>query len=268
MTEPALTDASPPDLPPALGAELEGYTWRRQTIGCSAAGVFRLEAEGRRSLFLKVEPEERFAELPDEAARLRWLAARSIACPAVLALEIHDGRNWLLMTALAGADLASSPGLPPEQAVGIMAAALRHLHALDIRSCPFDHSLDLRIALAGERLQAGAVDVDDFDDERLGRTARDAFAELLARRPATEDPVVTHGDACTPNLIAADGRFTGFIDVSRLGVADRHQDLALACRSIASNFGASWVTPFLTAYGPPEADPEKLSYYQLLDEFF
>lgn len=268
MTEPAATDASPPDLPPALRAKLSGYAWRRQTIGCSAAGVFRLEAEDLPALFLKVEPDERFAELPDEAARLRWLAAQDIFCPEVLALEVHAGHNWLLMTALAGTDLASSPDLPPAVAVGIMARALRDLHALDIRACPFDHRLDLRIALAGERLEAGAVDEEDFDDERQGRTAHDAFAELLARRPASENLVVTHGDACTPNLIADGGRFIGFIDLSRLGVADRHQDLALACRSIADNFGPLWVARFLAVYGPPEADAEKLSYYQLLDEFF
>ncbi len=51
-------------------------------------------------------------------------------------------------------------------------------------------------------------------------------------------------------------------------MADRYQDLALAARSIAYNFGAEWIKPFLDAYGLTEIDPAKIAFYKLLDEFF
>jgi len=136
-----------------------------------------------------------------------------------------------------------------------------------VTSCPFDRALARCIARARARLEAGLVDEGDFDEERIGRSAEDLFQEVLARCPASEDPVVAHGDACLPNLLADRGRFTGFVDCARVGVADRHQDLALASWSIRHNLGDHWVEPFLQRYGIA-ADPGRLGFYRLLDEFF
>ncbi|WP_137932453.1 APH(3')-II family aminoglycoside O-phosphotransferase [Mesorhizobium comanense] len=255
------------ELPRGFRDRLSAYAWHRQTIGQSQAGVFRLVADGKPTLFLKCEQSGPFAELADEAARLRWLAGQGVACPDVIDLESHAGHDWLLMSAVAGEDLASAV-IDPADVVEIMVGALRELHALDTSACPFDHRIEGRIATARARMEAGEVDESDFDDERQGRTAADAFAELIALRPQAEDLVVTHGDACLPNFMAAEGRFSGFIDCGRLGVADRHQDLALACRSIRHNLGEAWVKPFMERYGLPQAEPAKLSWYRLLDEFF
>lgn len=256
------------ELPPELRSALAGYSPDRQTIGRSDAHVFRMEAEGRRALFLKTEDDGRHSELQGEAARLQWLAGQGISCPRVIAVTAHGGRNWLLMSAVAGADLASSPHVSPATVIRIMADALRDLHKLDVHECPFDHRLVRRIEAARDRMKTGLVDEEDFDDERLGKNLWAVFEELLARKPSGEGRVVTHGDACLPNFMSNGRRFTGFIDCGRLGVADRHQDLALACHSIRGNLGEEWTKPFLDLYGLPEADPEKLAYYRLLDEFF
>ncbi|HVZ16245.1 MAG TPA: phosphotransferase, partial [Terriglobales bacterium] len=110
----------------------------------------------------------------------------------------------------------------------------------------------------------------DFDEERQGRTPRSAFGDLLATRPADEDLVFTHGDYCTPNVLIDPERMTlnGFIDWGRAGVADRYQDLALAARSTAYNFGSEWIPLFFEAYGLREVDTAKVEFYKLLDEFF
>ena len=256
------------ELPPAWRQRLAHHQWSRQTIGRSSAAVFRLSAPDGTTLFVKTEPTSPLSELAGEAARLRWLAAHGIACPRVLDLDDHANCQWLLISALPGHDLASSPHLPAATIVALVAQALRVLHGLDVADCPFDHRLDQRIPAAQARMVAGAVDETDFDDERSGRTAASLFAELQARRPTTEDLVVTHGDACLPNMLADSGRFTGFIDCGRLGVADRYQDLALACWSIDYKLGAAWVEPFLQQYGLSEPDADRLAYYRLLDEFF
>lgn len=255
-------------LPARLNDLLAGYDWRPAEIGRSSAHVFRLEAVGRVPVYLKTEIIHPLGELPGEVSRLRWLASKGIACPEVIAHETDDGREWLLMSALPGTDLVSNDRLPPIEGVRILARALRQLHGLDIASCPFDHSLENRIADAKARLLAGCVDEDDFDDARLGKSAQDLFQELEERRQRTEDLVVTHGDACLPNFVANGDGFSGYIDCGRLGIADRHQDMALACGSIERNFGAALVAEFLNAYGHFELHPEKAAYYRLLDEFF
>jgi aminoglycoside 3'-phosphotransferase-2 len=255
----------PPDLPESWRRRLSGYTFKRETIGESAAEVYRLDAGEPLSLFVKSEPDHALCELPGEIDRLRWLDVQGVPCPRVLDTATSAGRNWLLMTALPGRDLASSPDLATGEIIAISALALRRLHALDIATCPFDQRIHRRIAEARARLDAGLVDFDDFDEEH---DPHSAFADLLATRPADEDLVVTHGDACFPNFLAQDGRFTGFVDCGRLGVADRWQDLALVCRSLSFNFGAGSEQAFLRAYGISELDAHKSSSYRLLDEFF
>ncbi|MGJ4855891.1 APH(3') family aminoglycoside O-phosphotransferase [Labrys sp. La1] len=255
------------DIPADWRGDLKGYGWKTQSAGASGAGVFRLEAPGKPDLFVKTEELSSLGELPDEGPRLEWLSARGILCPKPLAEARHGGRHWLLMSAIPGAVLSSRTGLTPEQAVDIAADALRHLHALDIADCPFDHCANSRIALAEARVKAGLVDEEDFDEERTGQTAADVFAELQLQRPRLEELVVTHGDATLENLLADKGAFSGFIDCARAGLADRHQDLALATRSIRDRFGAVLIERFFARYGITP-DPDRMAFYLLLDEFF
>lgn len=257
----------PFEIPHAWRTDLAAYSWRVQTIGRSSATVFRLEASGRPTLFAKTESLENFAELPGEAPRLRWLAANGIACPTILAETREAQRCWLLMNALPGRDLAWSQHLGPGRIIEVAADALRRLHRLDVAACPFNHRLGHRINDARARMDAGLVKETDFDEERQGQRALDLFEELLTSRPEHEDLVVAHGDAYLENMLADDGGFAGFVDCARLGVADRHQDLALAVQSISYCVGESWVSAFLRRYGVA-ADRERLEFYLLLDEFF
>jgi aminoglycoside phosphotransferase len=121
------------------------------------------------------------------------------------------------------------------------------------------------MAEARERTRLGLVDQSDFDEVRRGRAATEVLVELLAKRPATEDIVFTHGDYCLPNVFVSP---LGFIDCGRAGRADRYQDLALAARSVAYNLGPEWVVALWEAHGHDTPDEEKLAFYTLLDEFF
>ncbi|WP_092184822.1 APH(3') family aminoglycoside O-phosphotransferase [Devosia sp. YR412] len=235
------------------------------TLGRSDAMVWRIEDEGQ-ALFLKAEAIHPLSELPGETRRLRWLEKTPVPAAKVRDSFADAGFNWLLMTALPGTDLTHLVDRP-EDLRKILATGLRAMHALDPVTCPFDHRLDAKLSSGSANVKAGRVDESDFDDARDGWTAHQVLDWLLDNRPPAEDLVVTHGDASLPNIMASDGRFAGVIDVGRLGVADRWQDLALACRSLIYNCGPEHVAPFLSAYGA-DWNEARYHYYCTLDELF
>lgn len=233
-------------------------------LGRSNALVWRIQ--GEETLFVKAEPIHPLGELPGEVKRLGWLALTPVPAPRVRDSFDEGGFAWLLMTALPGADLSQMADRPVELCHAL-AAGLKTLHALDPAGCPFDHRLDAQQAKGAANFAAGLVDETDFDDARQGWTAQQVLDWLLQHRLGSEDLVVTHGDASLPNIMANDDAFAGFIDVGRLGVADRWQDLGLACRSLIHNCGREHVAPFLDAYGA-KWDEARYRYYCTLDELF
>lgn len=259
------TMTRPPDLPESL-SPLRDLDWTEITLGKSASDVWRIALGDGNAVFLKSEAVHPLAELPGEIERLNWLTRMGFKSPRVIDTEQSADRIWLLMSAVPGEDLTHYADRPAD-VVRAYAQGLKRLHALDPVQCPFDHNLDVRLDDAKRRLDAGLVDESDFDTEHMGWTGGQVFDWLLANRPDVGEVIVTHGDASAPNILAQDGRFSGMVDCGRLGVADVWQDLTIACRSIAYNFGEEHVAAFIKAYGV-EWDEAKYRFYNALDEMF
>lgn len=255
------------DLPGPKGFGATGWSpWGR---GGSRAQVFRLRKLGAEGLILKVR---RVEEDPDPAAHLsreaeasRWLARFGFG-PQVKAHLAHGGYEYLLLKELPGLPASEVPPKGRKEAVARLAQALRRLHALPLEACPFDGRLGVRLEQARRRLELGLVDEEGFDEERRGLKAAALFGELLKTRPKGEDLVVAHGDFCLDNVLLW-GERVFFVDLGRLGVADRYQDLALMARSLGA-WEEGWAEAFLKAYGLLEPDWGKMAFYRLLDEFF
>ena len=64
-------------------------------------------------------------------------------------------------------------------------------------------------------------------------------------------------------MLAGDGRWSGYVDLGLLGIADRWADLAVATWSADWNYGPGWDRLLLDAYGI-WPDPERTRYYRLL----
>ncbi|MEV6237408.1 aminoglycoside 3'-phosphotransferase [Lentzea sp. NPDC051838] len=191
----------------------------------------------------------------DERERLLWLGEH-FEMPSIKAFA--DG--WLVLANVGAPSLASAD---PLVAATVMGTTLRSLHALPIDSCPFDARVAVVLEKARRNVEAGLVDPDDFDDDNLGATPSELLERLVATAPPDEDLVVAHGDFCPPNVLHRPDGSTVLIDVSRLGVSDRHRDLALAHRELGEEAAAA----FDRAYGLTPR-PERLAWYRLLDEFF
>lgn len=218
-------------------------------------------------------------DLGAERERLEWLAGTDL--PAAEILDwVDDGVTaTLMLRTVPGVPMSELSGSDATTATGSLGRFFARLHAMSRESCPFERWLVVTVPIARVRVDEGLVDETDFDDEREGRSARSLLVELIDQRPKAEeleilDLVVCHGDACLPNFMVDPGTLevTGMVDVHRLGVADRHLDLALATRSASDvllnpGFGSEAARTLLAAYGR-DADPWRIDFYRLLDEFF
>jgi aminoglycoside phosphotransferase len=238
------------------------------TVGRSSATTIRVRrADG--DWVVKVQPVDPLeTSLADESERLRWLAT-FVPVPEVVAWGSDDGTEWLVMAALDGTD-GTDPAhhVDVERLVRTLGLGLRAFHdAVPVAACPFDASTLVGLDRARARVEAGRVDPTDFQPIHHGLEPAELLEMLVAAGvPSETDQVVLHGDYCVPNVLLDEGVITGYVDVGRAGVGDRHRDLAIACRSLAHNLGGHSVGSFLDAYGVERPDLARLDFFVMLDE--
>jgi len=248
---------------------LHGYEWARNTVGQSGSEVYRLHRRGSPSLYLKCGRGSVAIDIADEMMRLRWLAGR-VPVPEARHFVASTHEAWLLMTELPGRTATQAfcgSGVDPLAIVDALSDFLRRFHSLPTEACPFKSDHHLRMIQARERLDAGLIDCDDFDDEHLGWPAGKVWAELVGLLPISFDAVVTHGDFSLDNVLMEGDKVVGVIDVARMGVADRYQDLAILWRDIGK-LDETLRRRFFSHYGIASLDERKLRFHVTLDECF
>lgn len=257
-------------LPTSLSDQVIGYEWRRNSIGESGGKVFHLRCkENAPDFYLKHGEAEIADDITDEMVRLRWLA-KYVPVPAVVHFTRTEKEAWLLMTAIPGDSGYQTLQTDRQRRIAVVDAIakfLRQIHSIPTSACPFTSELTYRLTRARARIDAQQVDEGDFDDERQGWTAEQVWEAMQAQLPLVPDPVVTHGDFSLDNLLIRDGEVLGCIDVGRVGIADRYQDLAV-CYNSLGEFGELIQERFLEQYGVGDIDPNKLQFYLMLDELF
>ncbi|MDV3125551.1 APH(3'') family aminoglycoside O-phosphotransferase [Mycobacterium sp. 21AC1] len=246
--------------------------WRPVEHGESGAGVFR-SADGSR--YAKVVGPVGVDALAAERDRVSWAHHRGIPAPAVLDWgATDDGGAYLITSAVQGVPADRLPESALRAAWPSILAAVRALHALPVGNCPYRRDLDTMLALARAVVAADAVNPDFLRDEDRAVPATELLHRVereagLRRQQETGDAVVCHGDLCLPNILvdAAVEACTGFIDLGRLGVADRHADLALLSANTADTFPgfADEAAAALAAGYPRGLDDARVDFYLRLD---
>lgn len=258
-------------LPESIRKYVEGQSLHPEHIGMSGAQVLYLE-----DMVLKIEPKT--GESDNSLAMLRWLEGK-VPVSRVIAEEVIEEKRYLLMSRVMGKMACDVTYLTrPEILVKQLADGLRLLWSVDAGDCPCDQTLDRKLANARHQVEMGLYDLDNVDPDTFGPGGFDSPAHLLSwleeNRPE-EDPVLSHGDYCLPNVFFQDGAVSGFLDLGRCGICDRYNDIALCYRSLRDNFNGThgYSDP---GYRPEllfeelglEPDWEKIRYYQLMDELF
>ncbi|GAB3981885.1 aminoglycoside 3'-phosphotransferase [Actinoallomurus acanthiterrae] len=214
--------------------------------------------------FAKWAPAGSGVDLTEEAIRLSWAVAFT-PVPRLLDQGADDAGSWLVTAPLPGESaVADRWKAEPRTAVTAIGEGLRALHeALPVAPCPFSWTAEDRLADARRRAAQGRIDVTQWDPAHRPLGIEGAL-ELLADIPPSDRLVVCHADSCAPNtLLSEDGRWSGHVDLGRLGVADRWADLAVAAWSTEWNYGPGWDGLLLDAYGV-RPDPDRIRYYRLL----
>ena len=259
-------------LPKSIAAHLNEKSYVINDVGLSGSAV-RVYDDS----VLKIQPYS--SESHNEHALLQFFSRRDLS-PKVIAHEVVDGVDFLLMEKCCGAMLCDSEFLRnPCKLMEIASGVLHELWSIDVIHCPVNATLNHKLEAAEYNVTHNLVDLSNVNPSTFGERGRFANPERLLRclidNKPREELTVTHGDFCLPNVFFDSAR-SKVIDVGRGGVADKYQDIALLYRSLRDNlaghyggeyFGELDDATFFSALGVTP-DWDKIDYYILLDELF
>ncbi len=259
-------------LPREIRAMVEGEQCVTDNIGQSDSMVLMFPDK-----VLKIQKNT--AETECEYRMLNWLQGK-LPVPRILSYVLEGETGYMLMSRIEG-QMACDEGYmkQPQVLITALARCLKRLWEIDITECPSRWDLQIKLAAAEENVQNNQVDLENVEPETFGekgfKNPRELLEWLKANKPA-EELVLSHGDFCLPNIFLKDGRLSGYIDLGRMGIADKWQDIALCYRSLLHNYCGKYGEKVDVDINPEalfeelgiEPDWDKLQYYILMDELF
>jgi len=228
------------------------------------------------AMVLKIQPYT--DEIKKEILLMEWLNGR-VNVPKVIQYVVEDNMSYLLMTRMTGKMACDIEYLEnSDELVELLVDGLHHLWKVNPENCPVSCVLEEKLKMAKYNVDHHLVGTENCDPNTFGENGfKDPLALYLwleAHQPE-EDLVLSHGDYCLPNIFGNKNQLSGFIDIGRMGIADRWQDIALCYRSLRDNMNGSYggkvydFNPNLLFEALKiEKNEEKLNYYLLLDELF
>lgn len=260
------------ELPQIIKSRIENKSFQLDNIGLSGSEIYLFDKQ-----VLKIQEDNEEAE--NEYIIMEWLKEK-LPVPKVLAKESANGKSYLLMTRIQGKMTCDEEYMKnPNHITRLLSEALKLLWQTDITECPCIWSIDRKLEMAEYRVEHDMVDTDNVEPDTYGENGFASPKELyqwLVKNKPKEDLVLSHGDFTLPNVLFEKDELKGFIDLGRMGVADRWQDIALCYRSLLHNYNGKYGGKKYEGYNPDmlfeklgiEPEREKIRYYILLDELF
>jgi kanamycin kinase/aminoglycoside 3'-phosphotransferase-3 len=242
------------------------------TIGKSDSSVVIFD-----DMVLKIQKQSQ--ESDNEHGIMMWLDGK-LPVPRVLGFEKQEGYSFLLMSKIDGVMSCHNFYLErPDELTMLLAEGLKMLWDVDVACCPFLSHLHVKLTQAQYNVQMGLVDVDDAQPETFGERGfknPERLLQWLMDNKPEEELVLSHGDFCLPNIFLKEHKVSGFIDLGKMGIADKYQDIALCYRSLKKNLAGAYGGSVREEIDDKllfdnlgiAPDYEKIRYYILLDELF
>lgn len=260
-------------LPESIKKLVADESYDTDEIGMSASSVLIYEDK-----VLKVQ--EINEEFENEHRMMLYLQGK-LPVPRVYACETVDGMSYLLMGKCRG-QMACEPEYMTDPALQcrLLAEGLKRLWSVDISDCPSDQRLSHKLEQAKYNIEHGLVDLENVEPDTFGEKGFEdpaALLQWLYDNMPGEEPVLSHGDYCLPNLFGEGSEITGYIDLGKTGIADKWCDIAICYRSLSHNYSGRYRGTKAYAHYDDmllfqelgiEPDWEKIRYYILLDELF
>lgn len=265
-------------LPERIGSLVANKGFAADDIGMSGSSVLIYE-----NMVLKIQEHNEEAE--NEYGMLQFLKGK-LPVPEVYAYETAGGKAYLLMGRCRGEMSCARIYMEdPFLQCRLLAEGLKGLWSVDISACPFDQRLEYKLARAEHNIKNNLVDLENVEAGTFGENGfRDpaSLLQWLYENKPVEEPVMSHGDYCLPNLFGTGDKAAGYIDLGRAGIADKWCDIAICYRSLRDNYSGKYSrahqdrragaadcdASLLFRELGLEPDWEKINYYILLDELF
>ena len=259
-------------LPQEILDFVKDKSFYKDSTGLSGADIYIFD-----DMVLKISGDKFEAEY--EHGMLKLFESSDLF-PQIICFLQENGLNYTLMTKIEGKMSCCEEFMRnPDFLLKAVTDGLKSLWNVDITDICGIKRLEDKLSDAKYRVEHGFVDVEDAEEgtfsENGFKNPEELLSWLFEHRPI-EDLVLSHGDFCLPNVFIDNGKFSGFVDVGRMSICDRWNDIAICLRSLRSNFSGRYnginypgfdEDKFFSLLGI-EPDYEKIKYFILLDELF
>jgi len=259
-------------IPTNIRKIIESASYAVDNIGMSDSSVYLFSDKVLKAQCANEESE-------NEYMMMKWLKGK-LPIPDVIAYEKESDKSYLLMSRISGAMACDDCYMDnPELLIDLLSKAMHMLWEVDITDCPSRINLDKKLKMATYNVEHNMVDMENVQPDTFCeggfKNPKELLSWLIDNRPQ-EELVLSHGDFCLPNIFFSENKVSGFIDLGKMCVADKYQDIALCYRSLTNNLDGGYggkvrkklgVNKFFNKLGIVP-DWDKIRYYILLDELF
>lgn len=186
---------------------------------------------------------------------------------SVLFYKTIEDKDYLITEKVFGEDCTHYVN-DPERLCDAIATNLRKLHDQPIADCPTKDRITSYIGAVHDGHAKGKYEYNLFKGLWEFPTVQIAWNAAKEGMQSLESNILMHGDYCLPNIILNNWKLSGFIDLGRGGVGDRHIDVLWGIWTLKYNLGtAKYTDRFIDAYGRDMVDKDKLRCIAAMEMF-